>query len=202
MGAVEVRGDGARGLVLGGHAAVFNAWSENLGGFREQIAPGAFRGVTKQDVRLTINHDPNRVLARSTSGSLELRQDPRGLGVNARVANTSYARDLDELMSNGIVNQMSFMFAEPVRDRWEEGEDGVPRRTILEFGTVYDVAVVTYPAYRQTNASMGGRTVEIDVPGPAVEPAVEALDEEGVGAEMRRRLALARARGCSGSGAR
>lgn len=203
MGAVEVRDDGSRGLSLSGHAAVFKSRSENLGGFTESIAVGAFRNIVNQDVVLTINHDSNLVLARSKSGTLTLKQDPRGLHVTARPADTTYARDLNAVMARGDVDKMSFMFAEPVvRDKWEEGEDGIPHRTVLEFGRIFDVAVVTYPAYRQTDAAMGGRMVEIEVPGPAVEPAVEAVDEEGVHAEMRRRLALARARGCSGSVAR
>ena len=81
-GSLELRAaddDGHNTIV--GHAAVFGADSLNLGGFIERIAPKAFRQTLRDadDVRALWNHDPNQVLGRTTSGTLRLHTDDRGL---------------------------------------------------------------------------------------------------------------------------
>src|SRR2546430_2450571 len=93
---VEWRQAGDNDYTLAGHAAVFNRLSEDLGGFREIIEPGFFRSALRKspDVRALINHDSNLVLARTASGTLELKEDAASLRIAARVAQTSYATDL------------------------------------------------------------------------------------------------------------
>lgn len=147
-------GNGTDYTVLG-HAAVFNSLSEDLGGFRELIAPSAFSAVlaSAPDVRLLFNHDPNMILARSSSGTLKMREDQIGLEVWARVAPTTYATDLRMMMQRGDVNQMSFAFY-PGEDDWAVTQDGQIVRTILTVERLYDVSVVTEPAYAQTDAAM------------------------------------------------
>src|SRR5574344_1375042 len=65
--------------VIEGHAAVFDKWSETLGGifpFKEKVKRGAFMdSLEKDDIRALFNHDPNYVLGRNKSGTLELRED-------------------------------------------------------------------------------------------------------------------------------
>ena len=140
-------------LQLVGHAAVFDRLSEDLGGFRERIMRGAFRKVldNQDDVRLLINHDSNKLLARTTNGTLELRQDPKGLRVFAELAPTTYAKDLQVLLQRGDMSQMSFAFRVG-SDTWTD-EDGELIRSINEFESLFDVSVVTYPAYPQTDVS-------------------------------------------------
>lgn len=147
---------------LRGHAAVFNSLSEDLGGFREMIAPGAFRAALRKqpDVRLLFNHDQNFVLARTAAGTLELREDTSGLHVFARVDRSiSWVEDLRASMQRGDIDQMSFAFTvADDGDEWAVTEDGTTIRTILPDGVngLYDVSVVAYPAYERTSVNMRG----------------------------------------------
>jgi len=155
---IRAKADGSYTVV--GHAAVFNDLSENLGGFRERIEPGAFANVLKgrPDTRALFNHDPNLVLARTTNGTLSLVEDETGLYYEADVAPTTYGNDLRALLERGDVSQSSFAFrVASGGDRWEEDEDtGGLIRIIENFSALYDVSPVTYPAYPTTDA--GTRT--------------------------------------------
>jgi HK97 family phage prohead protease len=146
---------------LRGHAAIFNSLSEDLGGFRELIEPGFFRAALRKqpDVRLLFNHDPNYVLARTVSNTLELREDARGLHVFATVDKTiGWVQDLRTSMQRGDIDQMSFAFTlnDEDSDDWAVTEDGTVVRTLRTDGAkdIYDTSVVTYPAYRATHVDM------------------------------------------------
>lgn len=134
-----------------GYAAVFDSPSEPLP-FTETIAPGAFGKSLKSrnDIRMYVNHDDNMVLASRRSGTLRLEEDSRGLMVTATMPDTSYARDLVELMRTGIVDSMSFGFSVP-RGGDEWSADGMQRR--LKEVRLHEVSVVTgVPAYAATSA--------------------------------------------------
>jgi HK97 family phage prohead protease len=123
----ELRAEGD-GNTFVGYAAVFNSPSEPLP-FIERIAPGAFAKslrARKQDIKLYVNHNSDMVLASRRSGSLRLSEDSIGLRVEADLPDTSYARDLKDLMQRGIVDKMSFGFQVDKRgDSWNE--DGTER---------------------------------------------------------------------------
>jgi len=150
----ESREDGTRRIV--GHAAVFNQWSEDLGGFREQIAPGAFaEAITGDDVRALFNHDTNQVLGRNRSKTLTLLEDSRGLMSEIILPDTQLARDLEALMKRGDINQMSFAFSiDQDGQTWKKVGEGPWERTITKVSRLYDVSVVTFPAYPQTDAAV------------------------------------------------
>lgn len=136
-----------------GYAAVFNEPSNPLGGFIEYVAPGAFRRTLKEgaDVRALLNHDPNYVLGRNKAGTLKLEEDDKGLRVEIDPPDTTWARDLMESLKRGDINQMSFGFR--VReDKWEK-RDGKTVRTLLDVD-LFDVSVVTYPAYPATTVGV------------------------------------------------
>ena len=139
----EKREDGS--TTITGHAAVFNKLSSDLGGFREIIAPNAFESVLSDDVRALINHDPNLLLARTTSGTLNLEQTNEGLQYSFDVPDTTYGRDLIISMERSDISQSSFAFTIE-EDSWETTEDG-EIRTINKVKQLYDVSPVTYPAY-------------------------------------------------------
>lgn len=153
LGEVEVRSVGNKAYIEG-YAAVFNRRSGNLGGFVEVVERPAFNKTVKEaDVRALQNHDPNRVLGRTRAGTLELSVDDSGLYYRALAPNTSYARDLLELLERGDVNQSSFSFYK-VHDQWDLTEDEYPQRHLNEVGLV-DVSPVTYPAYEDATSGVG-----------------------------------------------
>ena len=154
---LELRMDGDKPTVVG-YGAVFNSESNDLGGFREYIAPGAFDGRLEDDVRFLVNHDANLILARTTNGTLRLSVDEKGLRYEADMPNTSTARDLMELLKNGTISQSSFAFTVE-EDSWEV-KDGMNIRTIDKVSRLYDVSSVTYPAYNAASSSVALRSME------------------------------------------
>lgn len=138
-----------------GYAAVFNQLSEDLGGFREQLATGAFsEALGNSDVRALINHDANLVLGRNKSGTLAMHEDATGLAVEISPPDTQAARDLLVLLERGDVTQMSFAFTVSKEDQtWTREGTGPWLRTIKRVSRLFDVSVVTYPAYPQTSAA-------------------------------------------------
>ena len=154
---LELRMDGDKPTVVG-YGAVFNSESNDLGGFREYIAPGAFEGRLEDDVRFLVNHDANLILARTTNGTLRLSVDEKGLRYEADLPNTSTARDLMELLKNGTISQSSFAFTVE-EDSWEV-KDGMNIRTIDKVSQLYDVSSVTYPAYNDASSSVALRSMK------------------------------------------
>lgn len=139
--------------MLRGHAAVFGQLSEDLGGFREQIAAGAFRdAIETDDVRALFNHDANYVLGRNRSGTLRLAEDTRGLAIEIDPPDTQTIRDLVIApIERGDVTQMSFGFSvRPNGQNWAKDDAGQTIRTLTKV-RLYDVSPVTFPAYPQTD---------------------------------------------------
>lgn len=152
--------DGGR-IGFKGEAIVFNTptWiGSKRWGFWEQIAPEAVTKTLREaDVRFLQNHDPNRLLARSSAGSLRLSATAGGVDTDADMAPVSYANDVAVLLEGKELREMSFAF-EPLAWEYEE-RDGEDMYTITEL-TLFDVAVVTYPAYTTTSAGL--RSVAFD----------------------------------------
>ena len=148
-------GAGPENKTIRGYAAVFGSMSQDLGGFREVIAPGAFAEVLSRgpDVRLLYNHDDGAVMARTQSGTLELAEDDTGLRVWARVdmADPDVQRVVPKMV-RADVDQMSFAFTVE-EDDWTESA-GYPLRTIRSIGELYEVSVVPFPAYEATKAEV------------------------------------------------
>ena len=162
----------AESRTVEGYASVFNSMSEDLG-FREIILPGAFSDVLDNDVRALYNHDSNYLLARTTSGTLELKEDEKGLYYRFEMPNTSYGNDMLELFRRGDLTQSSFGFTVE-KDSWRM-KDGQQVRYIERVGSLFDVSPVVYPAYSQ--ASSGLRSAEPKGEGEA-EEARETPTEE------------------------
>jgi len=137
------------GMAFIGYAAKFNSWSEDLGGFREQIEPGAFRRSlrSRNDVKLLVNHDTGRVLASTRSGTMRMYEDEIGLRVEANLPNTSDGRDMAELLKRGDLSKMSFGFSVQ-KDSWNQE---MTERTLRSV-RIFEASIVAFPAYTETEA--------------------------------------------------
>jgi HK97 family phage prohead protease len=176
---VEFRDAPDGGLHITGYASVFGQPSEDLGGYTERIKRGAFKRAlaANPDVVLLQNHDSNRVLARTSSGTLKLTETPQGLYVDAQAADTSYSRDLKAVMSRGDVSQMSWAFT--VADggeTWDKAGDE-RRVTVTEIERLFDVSIVTQPAYPQTSATMRSQDARRERKAALLKRAEAALAE-------------------------
>lgn len=176
------------GQTIMGYAAVFNSPSEDLGGFIEYIAPGAFDSVMNDDVRGFYNHDYNYLLGRASSGTLRLSTDERGLRYEIDLPNTTYANDLIELMRRGDVKESSFAFMIE-SDSWSvKNKQNI--RTITKISRLIDVAPVVIPAYPAATSQLVTRALNTDaeVQTSVADPEPTGLEIENVGKAERPNL--------------
>ena len=157
---VEERADGM-GPKITGYAAVFDKWSEDLGGFREKIRAGAFKkAIGKSDVRGLFNHDSNYVLGRQSNGTLTIKEDKNGLWMEIDPPDTQIIRDLVLApIKRGDIKEQSFAFViAEGGDEWKNLHGEKPNepvtRTITEVDELFDVSPVTYPAYPDTSVAL------------------------------------------------
>lgn len=144
-----------------GYAAVFNALSRPIGNMKEIIRPGAFKEslASKQQVRATLDHRTDLTLGLNTSGTLRLNEDNRGLAFSVDMPDTSYSRDLSQLVQRGDVFGCSFGFWSDPKKFWTEKTRGLYRRednlTIREYHAIdlFDISIVYEPTWLQTEVS-------------------------------------------------
>ena len=150
----EVRELGENVTKITGYAAVYNQLSDDLGGFKEKIKPGFFTpAIGRDDVRALFNHDSNYVLGRTKNQTLVLSEDRKGLKIEITPPYTSYANDLINLMRRGDIDQMSFQWVNE-KDEWDSTDLNNVVRTLVTVKELWDVSVVTFPAYPQTKAEV------------------------------------------------
>lgn len=146
-----VREDGGE-KTLEGYFAVFDSNYEIWDGMTESIAPGAFSGTLSGDIRALINHDTTLVLGRTKAGTLELKEDSRGLWgrVQLNTADTD-AMNIYERVKRGDVDGCSIGFR-ILREEHKEMPDGATHWTIKEI-ELHEISVCTFPAYTDTSIS-------------------------------------------------
>lgn len=145
-------------LYISGYFAVFNSDYEVWSGATESIAETAFNGALADDIRCLINHETRLVLGRTKSGTLILKTDSRGLWGEVKInPNDQDAINLYERVKRGDVDQCSFGF-EILDEEFEDRGDSV--HWTIKKVKLYEVSVVTFPAYTDTNVS--ARKLELE----------------------------------------
>ena len=128
-----------------------------MGWFKEKIARSAFEDCDLSDVIMCFNHNVDDILARTISGTLNLSVDDIGLRFSFEAPNTTRGNDMLELVHRGDINKCSFKFIVEA-DEWlyADEKNGLEydERTILKFSKLIDVALVVFPAYKDTEASV------------------------------------------------
>ena len=142
-----------------GRPVLFNAESENLGGFVEIIAPSAFSehlATSELDVKALYEHDRKLLLGRTLSGTLTIKEDSQGLMVEIDPPDTQTARDLIVSIERGDISGMSFGFVTDV-DEWDYSRDPA-LRTVIK-AKLLEVTVTSDPAYKQTDVQVAQRSL-------------------------------------------
>ena len=148
----------ARGRTIRGLAAVYGSSSEDLG-FYEVIKAGAFRGADVSEVQALHNHNPDRLLGSTESGTLQVSKTKAGLRYVVDVPRGPMGDDVLESVRRGDTAKSSFAFTVAVdektgrpRDRWYKAK-GKVMREIEAVEKVWDVSPVGLPAYKATTCT-------------------------------------------------
>ena len=134
-----------------GYAATWNNPTD-IGDFDETISPDPFTSLDKDNVVLNFNHDDSMLLGRS-GVNLKLEQDSVGLRFECALNDSSVAQDVYENLQSGILSECSFAFTvNPDGEAWSTRPNGRMLRTLKNL-KLWDVSIVTSPAYGGTSAA-------------------------------------------------
>lgn len=151
-----------------GYAIVFDSpsllmydWNKGKN-YTEYIAPGAITPdlISKSDIKFLFNHNENNILGihNQDTKTFDLTINNKGLFFKTNtLPNTSLVKDLYELMNMNIINKCSFSFTY-IEDSWKEDNDGNLIRTFTKLDKLYDISIVTYPAYPDTLTNISERS--------------------------------------------
>ncbi len=147
---------------LEGYAAVFGATSRDLGGFTESIRRGAFaRSLAKpENISALFDHDRRSLLGRVESGTLELKEDSRGLWFGVDLPATTAGNDLAVLVERGDVAGASFAFR-TLKDEWDM-TGSIPHRQLLDV-ELHEITITADPAYPDTEVAKRSMPQQVEV---------------------------------------
>ena len=161
---LEIRSNGtlsATGKTLTGYAAVFNSEAV-LGDFSEVIRQGAFAKslATGSNIRALYQHQGDALLGTTRGGTLQLREDAKGLAFELALPDTSNGKDLAILVGRGDVAGCSFGFrVAPGGDRWEQ-RGATLVRELIDVELV-EITLTSDPAYQDTTVAMRSRSANV-----------------------------------------
>lgn len=157
--------------IIEGVAVSFNTWSRDLGGFTEIIRSGAITQelIDSSDVVMCVNHDENKMVARSRNGKgtllLELRED--GLHFMFEAPSTQLGDELLYNVRNGNLFECSFAFSIDGKDagseKWYRTDSNELKREIIKINGLYDCSIVTHAAYPATSCSARAAEVKANI---------------------------------------
>lgn len=151
----QTRSDESGDLYISGYFSVFNSEYEIFPGATESIAETAFDGALSDDIRCLVNHDSTLVLGRNKAGTLILKVDSRGLWGEVKInPKDQDAINLYERVKRGDVDQCSFGF-DILEEEFEDR--GTTVHWTIKKVKLYEVSIVTFPAYEDTSVSARGK---------------------------------------------
>lgn len=151
--------DEAAEKIISGYFIVFNSETELYEGCFEEIAPESFDNVDLSDVRALIDHDTSKVLGRTKSGTLTLSVDAKGVYGEIKVnENDTEAMNLYSRVQRGDVDQCSFGFN--ILDEAMETRDDGSYKFMIKAIELFEVSVVTFPAYADTAVEARSKQIE------------------------------------------
>ena len=145
-----------------GYAIVFGVESRILSdywdNYREIIEPGAIteERLKEMDIKMTMYHNREKILARSTNGegTLKLSVDDVGVKYSFEAPNTVDGDTALELVKRGDLSGSSFMFWTDERNvSYERRSDDIMLRRVKTIGMIYDMTIAADPAYEQTTVA-------------------------------------------------
>lgn len=151
--------DDEKAMIIEGVVNNIGQWSKPIGGqFREKINEGAFerainRALENGDIFFLHQHDNKALpLASIKSNTLELIEDKESnqLKMRAVLPETSFSRDIYELVKSGVLREFSFGFNKP-KSKWNVGKDGMKERSLVDFD-IHEISIVRIGAYNETQA--------------------------------------------------
>lgn len=157
---IKTRSADGDDLIVEGYFAVFDEVYEVWPGVTESIQRGAFTNSIGQDVRALYNHNADQILGRTSAGTLELKEDDRGLWGRIKInSKDTEAVNVYERIARGDITGCSFGF-EIKSERWEQKDDNSIHYTIEEVDPLYEVSPCVFPAYEATSVSSRGKDLE------------------------------------------
>ena len=172
--------------LVSGYAVVFGTWSNDLG-FYEMILKGAITEDTikRSDVICKLNHDDQKVLARSKygEGSLILEVDDKGLKYTFEAPRTQYGDELLEYLRRGDITGSSFAFTieeDEFSYQWPFDKDADPVlcREVIKVDKIFDVGPVFTPAYEKTSVANKRKLEEVELKSNEINQIMDATIEE------------------------
>lgn len=159
---LEVRESADGKKYIRGYALKFNDLSQRLYGlFKEKIDPRALDNTDMEDVLSTLNHNFEKLLGRTASGTLSIKRDDTGLFYEIDPPNTASGNEALELISRGDIKGSSFIFDLNDRgEKWEKDDAGDDLRTLTDIRRIYELGPVVNPAYLSTEAGVAKRSNE------------------------------------------
>lgn len=146
-------------MFIEGYFSVFNSPYKLWDDATEEVAQGAFDETLSDDIRCLIDHETRLVLGRNKSGTLELKTDARGLWGKVEINhNDQDAVNLYERVKRGDVDQCSFGF-DILDEEFIDNGDGTVKWIIRKV-KLYEVSIVTFPAYEETSVSARKKDIE------------------------------------------
>lgn len=146
------------------------------GRFKEKIRAKTFeRALDKaENVDLLFNHDKNRKLGSLQEGNLQLYEDNIGLRAIAHVSDG----EIIQKAKDGKLKGWSFGFVDN-KPSWEDGEDGIQKRTLEDIELLEVSILDKTPAYVATSIEARGEDQAIsETRGADFKAEIENRSEE------------------------